>query len=97
LSNLFPKYIEGVFPLQILGIAIIPMTINAILTAKLMSRESTKIGFSAVIRIGTLLGLIALLGEFYGLLGLSLAVLISIASNTIFLSILYRMTKKVVL
>ena len=87
-NNLFPEYIEGVFPLQVLGIAIIPMTISAILSAKLMSRESTKIGFSAVIRIGVMLGLIALFGEFYGLLGLSFAVLISIVSNTIFLSIL---------
>jgi len=38
--------------------------------------------------------LLAWLGEFYGLLGLSLAVLFSIIANVIFLYFLYIKTKK---
>jgi len=89
IPQLFPKYVEGIFPLQIMVISIIPTTISYILSAKLQARESKTIGYSSIIRIGTLLGIIVLLGEQLGLFGLSLAVLLSISFNTIFLYILY--------
>jgi len=71
-------------------LSIIPLTISSIFSAKLQAKESTKIGYSAIIRIGTLLALIAVLGTFYDLVGLSLAVLLSIVLNTIFLVFIYR-------
>ena len=93
IESWFPKFSEGVFPLQILLISLIPLSFTSIFSAKLQAKESTKVGLTAIIRIGSLLGLIALLGNLYGLLGLSLAVLLSICVNTIFLGILYYKEK----
>jgi len=89
IEQIFPKYQEGVLGLQIMAISIIPLTISAIFTARLQSIESTKIGYSAIVRIGSLLILIVFLAEPYGLLGLGLAVLISILLNTGFITLLY--------
>jgi O-antigen/teichoic acid export membrane protein len=86
----YPKYLDGVESLQIITIAIIPQTVGAIYGSKLLARESTKIGYSAIVQIGSLLLLIALLGNLYGLIGLALAVLISQTANTLFLYYLYR-------
>ncbi len=88
-DSLFPKFQEGIFGLQIMVIAMIPLTISAILNAKLQAKESTKIGYAAIVRIGSLLGFIIILGEQYGLVGLSLSVVISTLLNAAFLSILY--------
>ncbi len=91
----FEKYSDGIPALQILVISVIPLTINAIYNSKLLAKESTKIGFSAIVRIGSMLILIAILGELYGLIGLSLAVLISISVNALFLYLLYQREKQV--
>ena len=93
IESWFPKFSEGIFPLQILIISLIPLSFTAIFSAKLQAKESTKVGLTAIIRIGSLLGLITLLGNLYGLLGLSLAVLLSICVNTVFLGILYYKEK----
>ncbi len=86
---IFPKYQDGVLGLQIMAISLIPLTISAIFSARLQAIESTKIGYSVIVRIGSLLSLIVILAEPYGLLGLGLAVLISILLNTLFVSLLY--------
>jgi len=92
-NQFFPKYFEGVFSLQIMVISLMPLSISAILSAKLQAKESTKIGFSALVRIGSLLILILFLGNLYGLMGLSMAVLISSMLYAIFLSVLYYKMK----
>lgn len=89
----FPKYQDGISSLQILIVSLIPFTITAIFNAKLQAKESTKVGFSALTRITSLLFLIAILGNWYGLLGLSFAVLLSSIFETIFLSLLFFRTK----
>jgi len=86
----YPKYVDGIESLQIVAIAIVPQTVSAIFGSKLLAKESTKIGYSAIVQIGSLLLLIVLLGNLYGLVGLALAVLISQAANTLFLYLLYR-------
>jgi len=88
---IFPNYVEGIFSLQIMVTAIIPMTFQSVLYAKLMSKESTKVGFSSIVSIGSLLLLLSTLGKELGLVGLSFAVLISIILNVIFL---YYLLKK---
>jgi len=92
-NEFFPKYSEGIFSLQILVLAVIPMSISAIFSAKLMAKESTRIGFSSLVLIGTTLVLMALLGQLYGLVGLSLAILSSNIILTFFLYILYLKQK----
>jgi len=89
IPHFFPKYVEGVLPLQIMIISLVPLTISYIISAKLQSSESKTVGYSSIVRIGSLLTLIFLLGEPLGLIGLGLAVLLSIVFNTIFLYILY--------
>lgn len=93
-NEFFPKYSEGILSLQILALATIPASLEGIFIAKLIARESTKIGYSALVRTGSILFLIATLGQFYGLMGLSLAVLLSTIIHTTFLSFLYLKIKK---
>ncbi len=91
-NGLFPKYSDGISGLQVMVLAIIPQSVSSIFGAKLLARESTKIGYSAIVQIGSFLLLISLLGELYGLVGLGLAVLISVSANTLFLYFLYRIS-----
>jgi len=88
-NEFFPKYSEGIQSLQIMVLSVIPLSVSAIFSAKLQARESSKIGYLAIIRIGSLLILLAFLGDLYGLVGLSLSVLISTIIATVYLVILY--------
>lgn len=94
IDTLFPKYAEGIPSLQILIISLIPLSISSIFNAKLQAKESTKIGYSALLRIGLLIVLIIILGNWYGLIGLSLSVLFSSIAYTTFLAILYYKIEK---
>lgn len=94
IEQLFPKYSEGVFGLQILVISLLPISVSFIITAKMQAEESSKVGYSAIVRIGSLLILLGLLGNVYGLTGFSLSVLLSSTFNTIFLYFLYKHSKK---
>lgn len=89
INEFFPKFSEGIRSLQILVISIIPLSIASILNAKLQSRESSKIGYSGIVRIISLMGFMLLFGNLYGLIGVSIAVLLSVILYTIFLSVLY--------
>jgi len=90
IEQFFPKYSDGIIGLQILVFSLIPTSISSILAAKLQAVESTKVGYSAIVSIGSLLILLGLLGNEYGILGLSLAVVVSSILTTIFLYCLYR-------
>lgn len=89
IEEFFPKYVEGIPSLQILIFSIIPLTISAILYAKLQAKNSSLVGYTAVIRIGSLLIFLGILGHYYELIGLAIAVLLSVILNTIFLGIIY--------
>ena len=91
IEEFFPKYSNGIPSLQILIISIIPLTISAIFSAKLQAKESTVVGYSAIVRIGSLLILIAILGSTFDLIGLSISVLLSSIFYAVFL---YIMVKK---
>jgi len=93
-NQFFPKYSEGIPSLQILVLSIIPQSIMSIFIAKLQAKESTRIGYTAIVMIATLLTLITVLGDLYGLMGLSLAVLFSAIANTIFTFALYKKLRK---
>lgn len=93
IEQLFPNYYDGVQSLQILIITIIPISISLIISAKMQAKESTKVGYSAIVSISSLLILLGLLGNEYGLIGLSLAIVVSSILNTIFLYFLYHYSK----
>ena len=89
-NEFFPKYSEGIPSLQIILLTALPLSVGAIFSARLMANESTKIGYSVFIKLPILLVLLGILGNVYGLIGLSLAYLISTIINTTFLFILYK-------
>jgi len=94
IEQFFPNYSDGIESLQILVISLVPLSITSIISAKLQAKESTKVGYSAIVSIGSLLILLSLLGNAYGMVGLSLSVLISTILNTIFLSLLYYSSRR---
>jgi len=90
----FPDYVEGIISLQILLFAPLPFTLSLIFTAKLQLLESTRVGFSGIVQIVSLIILIIILGSMFELVGLSIAFVLSSILNTIFLSILLFKIKK---
>jgi len=94
IEQIFPKFIEGIFALQILVIALVPYTTSAILTSNLQAKESTTVGYSAIVKITSLLISIAILGNFYGLVGLSIAVVLSAILENAALFILQKKSIK---
>ncbi len=89
----YPLYEEGIESLQIMVITIIPMSIGVVFSSRLLGQESTRIGLTSIVRIGSMLILIVVLGTNYGLIGLSIAVLISQCANTLFLYFLYQKSR----
>jgi len=82
-NSLFSKYSEGIFPLQILLVTIIPLTLSSIFESKLLSMESKKIWLVPTVKTGILFILLVILSQFYELVGMSLAILISSSIGTI--------------
>jgi len=75
----FPNFLDSVEAAQIMVIGIVPRTASAIMQSRLFGKEKSKTIFiSSGIRISSLLILIVLLGEIFGLIGLAFAVLISL-------------------
>jgi O-antigen/teichoic acid export membrane protein len=90
----YPQYVEGIESLQILAITIIPQAVGAIFGSKLLAQESTRIGFTSIVRIGGMLILLLVLGEIYGLIGLAAAVLITQCIHTLLLYLLYTKNRQ---
>lgn len=88
-DNLFPKYSEGVPSLQIILISLIPISISSIINPKLQAIESILVGYPAIARIASLIIFLIVFGSLWGLLGLSLSILLSSTIESIFLIILY--------
>ncbi len=95
IDQLFPKYQEGIFSLQILIITLIPITFSAIMGADLQSKESTKVGYPVILKIVSLLVFLIIFGELYGLPGLSISFLLATTLETIFFLFLYLKSKKI--
>jgi len=90
IPQLFPKYSDGITSLQILSLSIIPLSLSSIFTAKLQVKESTKVGFTAIVRLSSLVISLILFGNLFGLIGFSLAVLLSTSLNFLYLGYLYK-------
>ena len=93
ISEFFPKFQDGVSGLQIMLLSLVPLTVSSIFTARLQAEESTKVGLPGLIRLASLLVLLAILGELYGLSGLAFAVLFSTIIYSISLAWLYYKSK----
>ena len=93
IDYIFPKYYEGIQSLQIMLVSLIPISISAIINPKLQAKESTKVGFPPIIRIGSLIAFIVIFSNYYGLIGLAMAVLLSSIFEAISLSIIFYSVK----
>lgn len=89
----YPLYTEGIESLQIMVISIVPLSIGVVFSSRLLAQESTRIGFTSIVQIGSMLILLVVLGGIFGLAGLATAVLISQCANTLFLYLLYRKSR----
>lgn len=90
-----PNYSIGTLGLQILMLSLFPLTFASILNAKLQASQSTKVGYTSPVRIGLLLILIPILGNSYGLEGLSIAIFVSSLAFAVILYLIYKMEKRI--
>jgi len=86
ITNFFPKYLEAVQIIQILSLNVIPGTINLICISKFLGNENSRVvliayGFQAV----TQLSLIFVLGNMFGVIGVSVAYVLGTSAQSLFL------------
>ena len=83
-TTFLPKYEESIQPMQIMSLAIIPLSVVAIQRAQFLGKENSRIVLiGSVIQTGFYLVLVIILGQVFGLVGLAYGFL----SAAIFLSI----------
>ena len=87
----FPKFIHAVTVLQIVSIAVIPNTINLTFISKILSVEKSKIVLiGSIIYIIVQVSTIIILGKFYGVIGIAIALVLAETVQTSFFAIMNR-------
>ena len=85
LPVLFPQFNEAIMIIQIMSLAIIPITINFMYISKFLGREKSKFVFiGAVIYISVQILGILVLGDIYGINGAAIALVLGASSQAIF-------------
>jgi O-antigen/teichoic acid export membrane protein len=78
IEQFFPKYTEGTSLAQLLILGVIPITMNSLMNTRLLGKEKSKIVvIGSAVYISSLLFLLYVLGDHFGLVGLGMAVIIS--------------------
>jgi len=91
INNLFSNFTEATQAAQIIILGIVPITLNSILNSKFLGRENSKQAlWGFAVRFFVFLILLVVLGNILGLVGLSLAIVISYSIQTIIILIMYR-------
>jgi len=84
-KELLPQYEETIVPIQILSLAIIPLSISMIQQSEFLGRENPKfVLLGSALQSILYLILIVVLGQSYGLLGIASGFLISTIFRTLF-------------
>ena len=87
----FPKYIEAIEVIQVMGFALVPSALTLILTSELLGKENTKsVILGVIVAIAALIIGIIILGEYMGLLGLAYSLVIARSLQCITLLILKK-------
>ncbi len=95
ISNLFPRFEVAQTSTQIILVAGIPLSITAVLSSYLMARQkSLDILIASGIFLGTEYALIAVLGQWYGLVGISLSPVLAASAQALFLFVMKRRITK---
>lgn len=88
IDMILPKYSESIIPIQIMSIAIIPITISAIQESKLTGMEkNTPVMLGTVLSVVVYFSFIVILGTTLDIVGFALALLISSIGRVIFSTI----------
>ncbi len=91
---LFPKFIESVQLIQIVGISIIPNTINTIYTSKFLGQEKSKIVLiGSIIFVTVQISTILILGKFIGINGVAMSLSIAGTAEMIYMVFMDRFKK----
>lgn len=78
LPEIFPKYADSVEAIQIMSLAVIPITVNMIYTSQLLGLEKSKfVLIGRLVALVTIIIATIILGTFYELIGLALAFLLT--------------------
>lgn len=78
IEQFFPKYTEATSLAQLMILAVIPLTMNSLMNTRLLGKEKSKlVVIGSAVYISSLLFLLYVLGNHFGLLGLGMAVIIS--------------------
>ena len=87
----FPKYIEAIEVIQVMGFALVPSALTLILTSELLGKENSKsVMVGVIVAIIALIIGIIILGEYMGLLGLAYSLVIARSLQCITLLILKK-------
>lgn len=86
ISTFFSNFIDSITAIQIIGLGVIPMTLTSNFSSYLLKKEKSKIVFTAsVIFLGLLYPQLVLLGNYFGIVGLSISMVTSLTAESIFL------------
>jgi O-antigen/teichoic acid export membrane protein len=89
IGGLFPNYTESIPLAQIMVLGIIPLTINALLNSRLFGRENSRpVLIGSIVYTGSLAGMLVVLGNAFGAIGLAVATVISLCLQSLTLWLL---------
>ena len=95
LPYIFPNFSEAAIAIQILSVAVIPSTITLFYTSKLLGMEKSKmILISKALMAITIIVSILLLATTWELIGISIAFVLSMIVETVFLVLSYHLLVK---
>jgi len=83
--EILPDYEDAIIPIQILSLSVIPLTISAIQQSEFLGKENSKVVLiGGVLQSGLYLLFIPLLGNPFGLEGISIGLLVAAIIRTIY-------------
>ena len=96
IPELFPKYIETIDAIQILGIAVVPSTVTMLYTSKFLSLEKSKfVLISKAISVSMLIVGFIIIGPIFGIIGLSIVFVFTATFEASFLFSISKIKKLV--
>ena len=95
LPDIFPNFSDAAIAIQILSVAVIPSTITLFYTSKLLGMEKSKmVLISKALMAGTVIVSILLLATTWELIGISIAFVLSMIVEAVFLVLSYHLLVK---
>jgi len=86
-----PNYVTSILPIQIMSIALIPLTILSIQESEFLGKENSQIIlFGGLIQTGLYFLMLIILGQTLGLMGLALGFLVSVSIRTVYTQIMRK-------